>query len=59
MRENNTKPASAALVKWPAIFFLSLAWGVGALLSLLFGGLGKVGHSMAEWSFKHISELLK
>jgi hypothetical protein len=57
MSVGHLSSVSVAWVKWLAIFGLCLAWGLGALCSLLFGGIGRAGHNVAEWALARISEL--
>lgn len=57
MSGENKKSAMPRWLAWLAICLLSLVWAFGALIALLFGGIGKGGHALADWAAEIIQGL--
>ena len=58
MNASGTRNNLANWARWPLVSLLSLAWGLGALISLTFGSLGQAGHSLAVWALAKMETLM-
>lgn len=57
MSGESKRSATPRWLAWPVICLLCLVWALGALVQVLFGGIGKGGSALAEWAIDCIDSL--